>query len=129
MNYPAEFRYTKEHEWVHVEGTTATVGITDHAQHELGDIVYVDLPKVGTSAEAGKVFGSVESVKAVSDLFAPFTGKIVKVNSPLGDSPEYVNEDPYDEGWMIQIALANPDEIKGLMDADTYQTFLREQAE
>ena len=94
-----------------------------------GDITQVDLPKEGESVKAAEVFGSVESVKAVSDLFAPLTGKVVKVNSPLSDSPEYVNEDPYDEGWMIQIALANPDEIKSLMDADSYQTFLRDQAE
>ena len=89
----------------------------------------IELPKEGETVKQAEVFGSVESVKAVSDLFAPFSGKVVKINSPLGDSPEYVNEDPYDEGWMIQIALANPDEIKSLMDAETYQTFLREQAE
>jgi glycine cleavage system H protein len=107
----------------------ATIGITRFAVEQLGDVTQIDLPKEGETVKQGEVFGSVESVKAVSDLFAPFTGKVAKINSPLGDSPEYVNEDPYDEGWMIQIALTNPDEIRGLMDADTYQTFLREQSE
>jgi len=129
MPYPTDRKYTKEHEWIQVNGNSATIGITDYAQQSLGDIVFVETPKVGAELTAGKTFGTVESVKAVSDLFAPLTGKVVKVNSPLSESPEYVNEDPYDEGWMIQIALANPDELKSLMDADTYQTFIREQAE
>jgi glycine cleavage system H protein len=131
--YPDDLLYTKDHEWARVEdkaGTkVATIGITRFAVEQLGDVTQIDLPKEGETVKQGEVFGSVESVKAVSDLFAPFSGKVAKINSPLGDSPEYVNEDPYDEGWMIQIALTNPDEIKGLMDADTYQTFLREQSE
>jgi glycine cleavage system H protein len=131
--YPDDLLYTKDHEWARVEEKAgqklATIGISRFAVDQLGDVTQVELPKEGETLKQAEVFGSVESVKAVSDLFAPFTGKIVKVNSPLGDSPEYVNEDPYDEGWMIQIALANPDELKSLMDADTYQAFIREQAE
>ena len=131
--YPDDLLYTKDHEWARVEDQAgqkvATVGISRFAVDQLGDVTQVELPKEGESFKQAEIFGSVESVKAVSDLFAPFSGKIVKVNSPLSDSPEYVNEDPYDEGWMIQIALANPDELKSLMTADAYQTFIREQAE
>lgn len=131
--YPDDLLYTKDHEWARIEdkgGTkVATIGITRFAVDQLGDVTQVELPKEGETVKQGMVFGSVESVKAVSDLFAPLTGKVAKVNSPLGDSPEYVNEDPYDEGWMIQIALSNPDELKALMDAETYQTFVREQGE
>jgi glycine cleavage system H protein len=131
--YPDDLLYTKDHEWARVEDKNGqklvTVGISRFAVDQLGDVTQVELPKEGESLKQAEVFGSVESVKAVSDLFAPLSGKIVKVNSPLADSPEYVNEDPYDEGWMIQIALANPDELKSLMDAEAYQTFLREQAE
>jgi glycine cleavage system H protein len=131
--YPDDLLYTKDHEWARVEDQggqkLATIGISRFAVEQLGDVTQVELPKEGESLKQAEVFGSVESVKAVSDLFAPFSGKIVKVNSPLSDSPEYVNEDPYDEGWMIQIALANPDELKSLMDAEAYQTFIREQAE
>ena len=122
--YPEHYRYTKEHEWISVEGDIGTIGITFHAQKELGDIVYVDLPKVGATVTASKPMGSVESVKAVSDLYAPLSGKVVKVNNPLGDSPEYLQDDPYDEGWMIQIELSNPDEVKGLMNAATYREFV-----
>jgi glycine cleavage system H protein len=131
--YPDDLLYTKDHEWARVENKgdqrLATIGISRFAVDQLGDVTQVELPKEGESLKQAEVFGSVESVKAVSDLFAPLSGKIVKVNSPLADSPEYVNEDPYDEGWMIQIALANPDELKNLMDAEAYQAFLREQAE
>lgn len=131
--YPDDLLYTKDHEWARIEdrdgGKVATIGITRFAVEQLGDVTQIDLPKEGETVKQAEVFGSVESVKAVSDLFAPFSGKVVKINSPLGDSPEYVNEDPYDEGWMIQIALANPEETKSLMDADSYQAFLREQAE
>ena len=132
-SYPDDLLYTKDHEWARLEDRDgqklATIGVTRFAVDQLGDVTQVDLPKEGESLKQAEVFGSVESVKAVSDLFAPFSGKVVKTNSPLGDSPEYVNEDPYDEGWMIQIALANPDETKNLMDAESYQAFLREQAE
>ena len=132
-SYPDDLLYTKDHEWARIEERNgvkvATIGITRFAVEQLGDVTQIDLPKEGETVKQAEVFGSVESVKAVSDLFASFSGKVVKINSPLGDSPEYVNEDPYDEGWMIQIALANPDEIKNLMDAESYQAFLREQAE
>jgi glycine cleavage system H protein len=127
--YPNELLYTKDHEWARVEGTVATVGVTRFAVDQLGDVTQVDLPKEGETVRQGDIFGSVESVKAVSDLFAPVSGKVVKVNSPLGESPEYVNEEPYDEGWMIQIELSKPEEAKALMDAAAYQDFLKEQAE
>jgi glycine cleavage system H protein len=131
--YPDDLLYTKDHEWARVEDKggqkIVTVGISRFAVDQLGDVTQVELPKEGESLKQAEVFGSVESVKAVSDLFAPLSGKIVKVNSPLADSPEYVNEDPYDEGWMIQIAVANPDELKALMDAEAYQAFIREQGE
>ena len=127
--YPDDLLYTKDHEWARIAGKTAIIGITRFAVDQLGDVTQVDLPKEGESIKQHEVFGSVESVKAVSDLFAPLTGKVVKVNSPLNDSPEYVNEDPYDEGWMIQVELSNPDELKGLMSAEAYQAFLKEQAE
>lgn len=127
--YPNDLLYSKDHEWARIDGKIATVGITKFAVESLGDVTQVDLPKEGETVRAHEVFGSVESVKAVSDLFAPLTGKVVKVNSPLGDSPEYVNEDCYDEGWMIQIEIANPDETRQLLDAAAYQAFLKEQAE
>jgi glycine cleavage system H protein len=122
---PVDLLYTKEHEWAKIEGKIATVGITKFAVEQLGDVTQVDLPKEGETVKKDDVFGTVESVKAVSDLYAPLSGKIVKVNTPLGDSPEYLSDDPYDEGWMIQIELANPDETKGLMSATAYQEFLQ----
>jgi glycine cleavage system H protein len=131
--YPDDLLYTKDHEWARIEERDgvklATMGVTRFAVDQLGDVTQVDLPKEGETVKQGEVFGSVESVKAVSDLFAPVTGKVVKVNSPLADSPEYVNEDPYDEGWMIQVAVTNPKELESLLDADAYQSFLREQGE
>ena len=131
--YPDDLFYTKDHEWARIEdrdGTkVATIGVTRFAVEQLGDVTQVDLPKEGESVKQAEVFGSVESVKAVSDLFAPITGKVVKVNSPLADSPEYVNEDPYDEGWMIQVAVSNASELDGLLNAEAYQAFLREQGE
>ena len=129
--YPNDLLYTKDHEWARLDGggKIATIGVTRFAVDQLGDVTQVDLPKEGETVRQGEVFGSVESVKAVSDLFAPFSGKVVKVNTPLGESPEYVNEDPYDEGWMIQIELGKPDETKTLMDADAYQEFLKESAD
>jgi glycine cleavage system H protein len=131
--YPDDLLYTKDHEWARVETTgdqkVATIGITRFAVDQLGDVTQVELPKEGETVKQGEVFGSVESVKAVSDLFAPVTGRVVKVNSPLSDSPEYVNEDPYDEGWMIQVAVSNPGDLDHLLDAEAYQTFVREQAE
>jgi glycine cleavage system H protein len=124
MNYPADFRYTKEHEWVRMEGNVATIGITDHAQHELGDIVYVDLPKVGANAEAGKSFGSVESVKAVSDIYSPVSGEIIEINEGLASAPEKLNTDPHGGAWLIRVRVTTPDEIKQLMNAADYQNYV-----
>src|ERR1700760_2099377 len=121
--YPENFRYTKEHEWVHVEGDSATIGITDHAQHELGDIVYVDLPKAGTHLEQGKSLGSVESVKAVSDVYAPLSGDVTEINATLADAPEKLNEDPHGEAWLVKLKLSNPAEVQNLMTAEEYQTY------
>ena len=118
--YPKDLVYAKDHEWARVEGNRATIGITAFAVEQLGDITQVDLPKEGEVLKKDEVFGSVESVKAVSDLIAPLSGKVVKSNSPLHDSPEYLNDDPYDEGWMVVIELSKPDEVKELMDAAAY---------
>jgi glycine cleavage system H protein len=125
--YPANFYYTKEHEWVRVEGDIGTIGITDHAQKELGDIVYVDLPKVGANAEQGKTFGSVESVKAVSDVYAPVTGEVTEVNESLATAPEKLNEDPHGGAWLVKIRLTKPEEIKQLLSADDYQKYVGEE--
>ena len=122
--YPENLHYTKEHEWVRVDGDTGVVGITDHAQKELGDIVYVDLPKVGAAAEKGKTLGSVESVKAVSDVYAPVTGEVTAVNEALTTAPEKLNEDPQGEAWLVKIKLSNPEEIKQLLSAADYQTYV-----
>jgi glycine cleavage system H protein len=127
--YPSDLLYTEDHEWARVEGKVATIGVTQFAVDQLGDVTQVELPREGESLKAGEAFGTVESVKAVSDLFAPLTGKVVKINTPLQDSPEYVSEDPYDGGWMIQVELANVDELKKLMSPDAYETFLKEQEE
>lgn len=124
MNYPENLRYTKEHEWVLLEGDTGTVGITDHAQKELGDIVYVDLPKVGAKVEAGSSFGSVESVKAVSDIYSPVSGEVLEVNGALADGPEKLNEDPHGSAWLVKIRLANTGEWEGLMSAADYQAYI-----
>jgi glycine cleavage system H protein len=126
MTYPQEFRYTKEHEWIKPEGSTATVGITHYAQENLGDIVFVDLPKPGTEITAGKTFGSVESVKAVSDLYAPASGTVTEVNQDLNTSPEKVNSDAHG-AWMVKIQLKDPGELKGLLSADDYQKFVNEE--
>ncbi len=122
--YPSNLHYTKEHEWVRVEQDIGVVGITDHAQKELGDIVYVDLPKVGSSVEQGKSLGSVESVKAVSDIYAPVSGEIVEINDVLATAPEKLNEDPHGSAWLVRIRLSKPDEIKQLLSADDYQTYV-----
>ena len=124
--YPTELLYTEDHEWARPEGNLVTVGISQFAVDQLGDVTQVDLPREGEMLKQNEPFGSVESVKAVSDLLAPVSGKVVKVNTTLQDSPEYVNEDPYDGGWMLQIEASNLDEIKNLMDAPTYETFLKE---
>jgi glycine cleavage system H protein len=123
MNFPQELKYTKDHEWVRIEGDIAIVGITDFAQKELGDIVYVEVETVGETIEAGEVFGTVEAVKTVSDLFMPLTGEIMELNSELESSPELVNESPYDNGWMIKVKITG--ELPGdLMDVDTYKTLI-----
>jgi glycine cleavage system H protein len=124
MNYPENFKYTKEHEWVLVEGDTGTVGITFHAQKELGDIVYVDLPKPGTKVETGQTFGSVESVKAVSDIYSPVSGEVTAANEELASSPEKLNEDPHGAAWLVKIKLANPAEVQQLLSAADYQTYI-----
>jgi glycine cleavage system H protein len=127
--YPTDLLYTKDHEWARLSGNVATIGVTRFAVDQLGDVTQVDLPKEGETFRQGDVFGTVESVKAVSDLFAPLSGKVVKVNTPLAEAPQNVNEEPFDEGWMIQLELSKPDEVKALMDADAYQEFLKESAE
>ena len=124
--YPDNLRYTKEHEWVKVEGDTGTIGITHHAQQELGDIVYVDLPKVGAVVETGKSLGSVESVKAVSDIYAPVSGEVVEINAMLSTSPEKLNEDPHGEAWLVKVKLSSLDEINQLLTAADYQKYLGE---
>jgi glycine cleavage system H protein len=122
--YPDNFRYTKEHEWVCVEGDMATVGITDHAQRELGDIVYVDLPKVGAKLERGASLGSVESVKAVSDVYAPVSGEVTEVNATLADKPEALNRDPHGAAWLVKVRLSNPAEVEGLLSAADYTAYV-----
>ena len=122
--YPDNFRYTKEHEWVLVEEDTGTIGITDHAQQELGDIVYVDLPKVGVRVELGKSLGSVESVKAVSDIYAPLSGEVTEINKLLAEAPEKLNQDPHGAAWLVKIHLSAPVEIQNLMSAADYQTYI-----
>jgi glycine cleavage system H protein len=121
MNVPADLRYSEDHEWVRVDGNQATVGITEFAQNELGDIVFVELPKVGDAIKMGDPFGSVESVKTVSELYAPVTGKVVKVNDELNDSPEKINESPYEDGWMIVVEMDAADEINKLWSAEKYK--------
>jgi glycine cleavage system H protein len=122
--FPENFRYTKEHEWVLAEGDTATIGITDHAQQELGDIVYVDLPKVGARLEQGVTLGSVESVKAVSDIYAPVSGEVTEVNATLADKPEALNRDPHGAAWLVKVKLSNPAEAEGLLSAADYQAYI-----
>ncbi len=126
--YPEENLYTKDHEWVLVQGEVGVVGITDYAQHELGDVVYVDLPEVGDRFEASEPFVSVESVKAVSEVFCPVSGEVIEVNSKLEDKPELVNESPHQKAWMIKIRITNSDELKELLSAEEYEEYLQEQA-
>ena len=120
MNLPATLHYTKDHEWIRVEGDAAFVGITDHAQKELGDIVYVDIDTLDQDVAQHAVFGTVEAVKTVSDLFSPITGTVLEVNTKLADAPETVNSDPYGDGWMVKISIANPEELKDLLTAEAY---------
>lgn len=126
MNIPKELKYSKEHEWVRVEGNKAYIGITDFAQSELGDIVFVELPEVGDEVQADEPFGSVESVKTVSELYAPVSGKVLEVNGALTDSPELVNESPYDKAWMIVVEMSSSDELNALLDAEAYEKLISE---
>jgi len=124
MKYPENLRYTKEHEWVRVEGDLGVVGITHHAQNELGDIVYVDLPKAGATVELGKSLGSVESVKAVSDIYSPVSGEVAEVNETLGQSPEKLNQDPHGAAWLVKIRMSTPDQLKTLLSAADYEAYV-----
>jgi glycine cleavage system H protein len=124
MSYPENYKYTKEHEWVHVDGAEGTIGITDHAQHELGDIVFVDLPKVGSKVTKGETFGSVESVKAVSDVYSPVSGEVSAANDLLSKSPEKLNEDPHGHAWLIKVKLSDPSETSALMSAADYERYV-----
>ena len=126
---PDDLLYTKEHEWLRIAAAGGTVGITDHAQEELGDIVYVELPKVGTKFDSGETFGSVESVKAVSELYIPVSGEVIEVNEELGSAPERINDDPYGNGWMIRIRLLNKNETADLMSAEQYDEYTSEEKE
>ena len=127
MDFPEDLRYTREHEWARKKGSNLVIGITDFAQDSLGDVVFVELPAVGDAVKKGESFGVVESTKAVSELFAPISGKVVEVNDPLTDAPETINSDPYEEGWMIVIEPSDPAEVDALMDAKAYREFVEEQ--
>ncbi len=122
--YPKDYRYTKEHEWIKADGTTGTIGITDYAQHELGDVVFVELPKVGTQLKAGQSLGTIESVKAVSEIFTPVSGEVTETNPALVDAPEKINSDPHGSAWLIKIRLADLKEPASLMDAAAYEAYI-----
>lgn len=124
MTYPTNYRYTNQHEWVDAKGELATVGITDYAQHELGDVVFVELPKPGVKVTAGKSFGTIESVKAVSEIYAPVSGEVMEANGNLQNTPETINTDPHNAAWLIKVRLANPAEVNSLMDAAAYEAFV-----
>ncbi len=126
MSYPETYKYTKEHEWVHAENGAGTIGITHHAQEELGDIVFVDLPKIGATLQKGDTLGSVESVKAVSDIYAPISGEITEVNELLTKNPEKLNSDPHGEAWLAKVTLTRPEEINTLLSAEDYQKYVGE---
>jgi glycine cleavage system H protein len=126
--YPNDYRYTTDHEWIKLDGQVGTVGITDYAQAELGDVVFVELPKAGTQVKASQSFGTVESVKAVSEIFSPVSGEVVETNAALADSPERINQDPHGAAWLVKVRLADPKEISGLMDAAAYQAYIAEKA-
>lgn len=127
MDFPKDLKYHKEHTWVKVEGNRALIGITDHAQEELGDIVYVELPERGSEAEQDESFGTVESAKAISELFAPVSGRVVDINEDLADQPELINDDPYDSGWLVEIEMSNTSELDSLLAADTYKKYIEEE--
>jgi glycine cleavage system H protein len=127
MDFPEDLKYTREHEWARQKGSRLVIGITDFAQDQLGDVVFVELPEIGDTVKKGESFGVVESTKAVSELFAPISGKVVEVNDPLADAPETINSDPYEEGWMIAVEPADPKEVEALMDVRAYRAFVEEQ--
>lgn len=129
MEFPEDLKYSKQHEWVLVEGNVATIGITDFAQDQLGDIVFVELPAVGDKVSKEDAFGVVESVKAVSDVYAPLTGKVLEINDDLPDNPEILNEDPYGDGWIIKIEMSDPDEIEDLLSSEEYEEYVAEEKE
>ena len=124
MNFPENVKYTADHEWIRVEGNFGWIGITDYAQGELGDIVYIEIPAVGTKIEKGKSFGTIEAVKAVSDLFAPIAGEVVEINTLIKDHPEIVNKDPYGAGWMVKIVITDPAQVDTLLDVHAYKTLV-----
>jgi glycine cleavage system H protein len=124
MNFPENLKYTKDHEWIRVDGGTGIIGITDYAQGELGDVVFVELPSIGKQVEFGQTFGTVEAVKAVSDLYSPITGEVTEINKEIQDSPELVNKEPYERGWMIKVKLAKTDELKNLLDVEAYKKLI-----
>jgi glycine cleavage system H protein len=128
MAYPSGFRYTQQHEWVNVEGDTGTVGITDYAQQELGDVVYIDLPKIGATIKAGESLGTIESVKAVSEIYCPVSGEVIALNDALQTAPERINQDPHGEAWLVKLKLSDPKEAAGLMDAATYEAYVTAKA-
>ena len=127
--YPADYRYTKDHEWIKVDGGAGTIGITDYAQNELGDVVFVELPKAGTKVSAGASFGTVESVKAVSEIFSPVSGEVTESNSLLADSPEKINSDPHGAAWLVKVKLGDAKELDSLMDAAAYEKYIAEKAQ
>jgi glycine cleavage system H protein len=126
--YPKDYRYTKEHEWIKVDGASGTIGITDYAQHELGDVVFVEMPKGGAQLKARQSFGTIESVKAVSEIFSPVAGEVIETNSALADAPELINKDPHGAAWLIKVRLTDPKEAAALMDAAAYESYIAGQA-
>ena len=127
MDFPKELKYHKEHTWVKVEGSRALIGITEHAQEELGDIVYVELPERGADAEQDESFGTVESAKAISELFSPISGRVVDINEDLADQPELINDDPYDSGWMVEVEMSDASEVNNLLSAEEYKKYIEEE--
>ncbi|MGA8038369.1 MAG: glycine cleavage system protein GcvH [Candidatus Acidiferrales bacterium] len=126
--YPADYRYTKDHEWIHVDGSVGTIGITDYAQQELGDVVFVEMPKPGATVKAGASFGTVESVKAVSEIFSPVSGEVAEANPLLADAPEKINQDPHKSAWLVRVKLSDPSELAALMDATAYEAYVAQKA-
>ena len=129
MNLPEDIKYSKEHEWIKVSGNIAIIGVSDYAQDQLGEVVFVELPDEGEEFEKGDAFGVIESVKSVNDIYAPISGRIVEVNDPVADSPEIVNEDPYGEGWLVKIEMTDPKELADLMSAKDYEAYIKEESE